>query len=102
MRRNYYGSVHIKAVGEISYWRGPSPFHFLQIEGEDAEHIKEISQTVTYGWGMVPCQVKIGATVFETALWPRQERYFLPLKSAVRQAEALEVGDTIEAHLTIG
>ncbi len=56
---------------------------------------------MTYGWGMIPVSVRIGATFWTTALWPKDGLYIVPLKLWVRKAERLELGDTVTTHLTV-
>ncbi len=81
--------------GELWHWRGPSPFHFVTVPEEAAHDIKDMSADVTYGWGMIPVMVTIGATEWQTSLWPKDDRYIVPIKKAVRVAEHLELGNTI-------
>ena len=66
-----------------------------------ASEIHDVARDVTYGWGMIPALVRIGATEWETALWPRHGRYVVPLKAWVRKAECIDTGDTVEVRLTI-
>ena len=51
--------------------------------------------------GCIPLAARIGRTDFTTALIPRGERYALPLKAAVRRAEGIGVGDTVEVALSV-
>ena len=48
-------------------------------------------------------QARIGQTRFRTSLFPRAERYLVPIKVAVRNAERLALGDhvTVQLHLDI-
>ncbi len=87
--------------GEIWYWRGPSPFHFVTVPPDHSQDIKEISTFVTYGWGMIPVRVKIGRTEWKTALWPKDGNYLLPVKDRVRLAEELELGDEVTVALEV-
>ena len=87
--------------GEIFYWRGPSPFHFVAVPSLEAEELHAISSMVTYGWGMIPVNVTIGETEFYTALFPKDGGYYVPLKAAIRKAEQLEVGDTVSLSLEV-
>jgi hypothetical protein len=56
---------------------------------------------VSYGWGMIPVQVRIGDTDWTTSLWPKDGRYIVPLKAAVRRAEKLELGATTTVRLVV-
>lgn len=87
--------------GEIFYWRGPSPYHFVAVPPEQSSHIKAISGLVTYGWGCIPAAVRIGGTEFTTSLFPRNGGYVVPIKDSVRKAEDLEQGDAVSVRLEI-
>jgi len=43
----------------------------------------------------------IGETNWATALWPKDGRYIVPVKTAVRKAEGLEIGDVVEVGLVV-
>lgn len=86
---------------EIFYWRGPAPFFFAAVPEEESSEIKEISNRVTYGWGVIPVTAKVGDTEWTTSLFPKQGLYLVPLKDKIRKAESLSEGDTIRIHLEI-
>jgi hypothetical protein len=88
--------------GPVWYWRGPAPFHFVTVPEEPSGMIAAASELVTYGWGMIPVAVTIGATDFTTSLWPKDGGYILPLKTAVRRVEGIELDDEIAVAMTIG
>ncbi len=54
--------MHIEFNGEIWFWRGPSPYHFVTVPEEQSEDLKAILKFVTYGWGMIPVIARIGKT----------------------------------------
>ena len=56
---------------------------------------------VTYGWGVIPVTVSIGATTATTSLFPKDGAYLLPIKNTVRLPEKLAVGDIVEVTLAI-
>lgn len=85
--------------GEIIHWRGPSPFYFVPVPDEESAAIEAVSPIVTYGWGVIPVEVRIGATPFRTSLFPKGDRYLVPVKVAVRRAEGLELGDSVAVQL---
>lgn len=87
--------------GKIWYWRGPAPFHFVTVPEEQSEAIKAISSLVTYGWGMIPVQVRIGQTSWKTSLWPKDGLYVVPIKDSVRRAEDLYEGDEVTIQLEV-
>ncbi len=88
--------------GEIWFWRGPSPYHFVTIPEDLGREIKAISGFVTYGWGVIPVNVQIGKTLFKTSLFPKNGSYIVPIKDKVRQAENLDIGDNVKIWLKVG
>jgi hypothetical protein len=70
----------------------------------DAEcrELNATSAEVSYGWGMIPARVRIGATEWTTSLFPKDGRYVVPVKASVRRAEQLDDGDTVSVRLTVG
>ena len=93
--------MNLTFTGPVWYWRGPSPFHFVTVPEQESEEIKAISGLVTYGWGMIPAVVTIGATEYKTSLLPKNGGYIVPLKDVVRKAKSLEVDDTVTIRLAI-
>jgi Domain of unknown function (DUF1905) len=87
--------------GEMWFWRGPSPWHFVSVPEDQCAAIEAASALVTYGWGMIPVAVRIGQAAWTTSLWPKDGRYIVPVKSWVRKAEGLEVGDIVSVRLSI-
>ncbi|HLU09220.1 MAG TPA: DUF1905 domain-containing protein [Oceanobacillus sp.] len=93
--------MYIEFDGEIIYWRGPAPWFFVTVPEEQSHDLKAISNFVTYGWGVIPVQVRIGNTEWQTSLFPKDGRYLVPIKASVRKAEKLEEGDTVTVHLEV-
>jgi hypothetical protein len=91
--------MELRFSGEIWYWRGPSPFHFVTVPEEESLDIEAVSADLTYGWGVIPVSVRIGRTEFTTSLFPKDSRYIVPIKVAVRRAERLELGDIVTIDL---
>jgi hypothetical protein len=89
----------MRISGEIVYWRGPAPYHFVMMPPREAAELREVASELTYGWGCIPARGRIGETAFTTALFPRQDSYAVPIKDAVRRAEGLELGDVIDVRL---
>lgn len=93
--------MEIEFSGRIWYWRGPSPWFFVTVPAKQSRILKDIAGFVTYGWGMIPVNVRIGETEWETALWPKDGRYIVPIKASVRKAENLEEGDKVSVRLGV-
>jgi len=94
-------TLRMEFAGELWYWRGPSPFHFIAVPDEGCVALRALAPVVSYGWGMIPVRVRIGRTRWETSLFPKDGRYVVPVKDVVRAAEGLEVGDIAALELTI-
>jgi hypothetical protein len=93
--------MNIEFNGKIWFWRGPAPFFFITVPAKFSREIKAISALVTYGWGVIPVHVRIGRTEFQTSLFPKDGRYLVPIKAAVRKAENLEEGDKVTVGLEV-
>jgi hypothetical protein len=87
--------------GPMILWRGPSPYHFIEIPDIESGEISDVASLVTYGWGVIPVRVRIGETAWTTSLFPRKGAYLVPIKDAVRKAEQLELDDVIDVELII-
>ena len=94
--------MNIKFSGKIWFWKGPAPWYFVTIPADESDAIKAISASVTYGWGVIPVIVRIGKTEWTTSLFPKNDRYLLPIKADIRKAENLNEGDEVIIHLKIG
>lgn len=97
----YPGRVMLEFSGEIWFWRGPSPFHFVTVPEDECRALEAAAAAVTYGWGMIPVAAHVGDTDWTTSLFPKDGRYIVPLKDKVRKAEGLEVGDTVTVRLSV-
>ncbi|GAA4672687.1 DUF1905 domain-containing protein [Phytohabitans rumicis] len=87
--------------GEIWYWKGPAPWHFVTVPDEQCGELAAAAALVTYGWGMVPVTAQIGDTEWTTSLFPKDGRYVVPVKARVRTSEGLEVGDVVTVRLAV-
>ncbi|NYD72151.1 DUF1905 domain-containing protein [Herbiconiux flava] len=94
--------MEVAVRGEVWWWRGPAPFHFVTVPAEASELIAELAPGVSYGWGMIPVTVSLGGTTVPTALWPKDGLYVVPLKKALRDREGVELGDVVDLTLTVG
>lgn len=94
--------MELEFNGEIWYWRGPAPFYFVTVPPEESEQLHMISRVVTYGWGMIPVNARIGKTTWTTSLFPKDGAYIVPIKAMIRKAEKLEEGDDVTIRLEVG
>lgn len=93
--------MNLEFRGNVWYWRGPSPFHFVTVPDEECALLHDIANAVTYGWGMIPVEARIGETEWTTSLFPKDGAYLVPLKEVVRRAESIEVDDEVSVHLAV-
>jgi hypothetical protein len=93
--------MELEFSGELWFWRGPSPWHFITVPDDEAGHLEATSALVTYGWGMIPVAAQIGDTGWTTSLFPKDGRYVVPVKAWVRKAEGLELGDVVTVRLAV-
>ena len=93
--------MEIEFSGELVEWRGPAPYYFVALPRDEADLVDEVRAEVVY-WGVVPVRARIGGTEFTTAMFPREETWFLPVKLAVRRAEGIELGEVVTVRLSVG
>jgi len=93
--------VDLDFAGQLVFWKGPSPWYFVPIPDRESAEIESVARYVTYGWGVIPVTARIGATEWQTSLFPREGTYYVPVKAWVRKAEALDLGDQVGVRLTV-
>ncbi|MDS0134432.1 MULTISPECIES: DUF1905 domain-containing protein [unclassified Amycolatopsis] len=87
-------------VFEAELWewdaRRTESWVFVSLPADASEDIRELAAEPRRGFGAVRVRVTIGATSWQTSIFPdsAREAYVLPVKRAVRNAEGLGVGDT--------
>lgn len=91
--------MELEFSGELWFWKGPAPWHFVTVPDEESAEIEAVSDLVSYGWGCIPVTVRIGDTEFQTSIIPKDGRYLVPVKTSVRKAEGLALGDTVDVGL---
>jgi hypothetical protein len=93
--------MNLTFSGEMWFWKGPAPWHFVTVTEAECAEIEAISAAVSYGWGMIPVAAQIGTTRWKTSLFPKDGRYVVPVKASVRKAEKLEIGDLVAVRLAV-
>jgi hypothetical protein len=89
--------------------KAPASWHFLTIEGEAAEaiHALALMRRLEFGrkrgWGSMKVSATIGATTWQTSIFPEKRGggWLLPVKVAVRKAEGLVVGDEVDVRVEL-
>lgn len=92
--------MDVEFEGPVIEWRGPAPFYFVEIPDEASEDIKCAAKGVEY-WGQVPIVARISDLDFTTALFPKEGRYLLPLKAAVRTSLGIDLHQVVVVALTV-
>ena len=92
--------MELEFSGEVWEWRGPAPYYFVTVPDDEAQALHDVAH-VSYGWGMIPVTARLGGTRWTTSLWPKGGSYVVPLKDAVRRAEDVREGDTVEVGLDV-
>ena len=87
--------------GEVYLWTGDAAWHFVRVPVEVAEEIRDSLVEPPGGFGSIRVRVRIGATTWSTSIFPDRERFALPLKKAVREAEGVLADDVVRVELTV-
>lgn len=90
--------MKVEFAAELWLWqaRRSDSWTFVSLPAEASEDIRELTGGRARGFGSVRVRVTIGGSVWTTSIFPDGARgcYVLPVKRAVRRAEALDAGDT--------
>ncbi len=93
--------MDLEFTGALWFWKGPAPWHFITVPDDECAALEAVSASVSYGWGMIPGTAQIGGTRWSTALFPKDGGYIVPVKTWVRRAEGLGLGDVVSVRLTV-
>jgi len=99
---------------EARLWRwqgetGPAAWYFLTIAGEPADEIRAAAAMGQWldngkgGFGSAKVKATIGGTSWRTSVFPQRESggWLLPVKKAVRTAEAIDAGDVVRVRIEL-
>jgi hypothetical protein len=82
---------------ELWIWdaRRADTWTFVSLPVEVSEEIRDLVGGPRRGFGSVRVRVTVGGSLWTTSIFPDSARggYVLPIKRAVRMAEALDAGD---------
>jgi hypothetical protein len=83
---------------ELWMWdaRRADRWTFVSLPDGASEEIRDLAGGSHRGFGSLRVRVTVGASTWATSIFPGSGggSYVLPIKQAVRTAEALDVGDT--------
>jgi len=94
----------ITTSGPLIRWTGEkASWYFVALTGDVVGEIHYAAMGRTRGFGSVKARVTVGGTTWDTSLFPDKANggFVLPVKAAVRKAEALAEGDTVKLTLEI-
>ena len=94
--------MELEFTGDVIEWRGPAPFYYLTVPEDESDDISAVKREFTYGWGVIPVTCRVAGTTWTTSLFPRDGRYLVPLKDAVRSAAGIEPGDRLSVRMRLG
>ncbi|WP_299091410.1 DUF1905 domain-containing protein [uncultured Microbacterium sp.] len=95
--------MHLEFVSEVFRWSARREDVYLaEVPADLSAMIQEIPRP-TRGFGSVRVAVTIGSSQWRTSLFPSAESgtYVLPIKRAVRDAEAIGDGDVIAIEIDV-
>jgi hypothetical protein len=75
---------------------------FVSVPAEQSDEIAARSDGLTGGFNSVPVEVTVGGTRWRTSIFPGGDgRYSLPIKKAVRIAEGIDRGSTVDVTIEL-
>src|SRR6185437_14812351 len=82
---------------------GPDGWHFVTLPAGISADIKGLTAGPRRGFGSVRVAVTVGATSWQTSIFPSREAgsYVLPVKRSVQVAEGIDAGDEVRAVVHI-
>lgn len=82
-------------------WPGDMGWHFITLDKALSKEIR--THAHTYGAGFVKIRATVGATVWDTALFPhtQSQAYLIAIKTAVRKKEGLFEGDRVSVSFVL-
>ena len=98
----------IEFTGKLSRWTGATGNRgcfFVIIDSAAGEALSGTAlmrrmEGVARGFGAIKVQAVIGGSQFSTSVFPQKgDGWLLPVKAAVRKAEALDEGDVVKVEL---
>ena len=86
---------------KVWIWPGIAGWHFVTLPKKLYQEIKYA--TIKPRVGFVPIEATLGATTWQTSLFPHTSEgtYLLAVKAQVRKKESVLVGDTPTIHFKI-
>ena len=67
--------MHLEFSGDVWFWRGPSPYHFVTVPDDESAEIESVAAVVSYGWGqfrIMSVEHGRGSTAIRAVWFPTQ------------------------------
>ncbi len=92
----------LRFVARLWLYDGPAAWHFVTLPAEIADEVRDLSP-MPAGFGSIRVAAAIGNSTWHTSIFPDKASgsYVLPIKKAIREAEALVVGDDVEVGIEL-
>ena len=96
--------------GPLWRWPGESgtgTWHFVTLDGAAGEALSATAlmrrlERQARGWGSLKVVATIGESRWSTSVFPSKESgWLLPVKAAVRNAEGIAAGDSVDVRLEL-
>jgi hypothetical protein len=96
----------VEFAAELWIWdaRRLDTWTFVSLPEDVSQEIRaRTDDGLRRGFGSVRVRVRVGATSWQTSIFPdkTRESYVLPIKKGVRKAQSLDPGDTVEIALEL-
>ncbi len=92
---------------DASLWlwdaRRTDSWTFLSLPEDLADEVLERGAPAKRGFGSLRVEVRLGGSTWQTSIFPDNARktYVLPVKKAIRRAEAVEAGDVVGVRIRL-
>ena len=92
-----------KTRSKVWLYDGPAAWHFITLSGKQSSEIACLAAHCRSAWGSIRVIATVGRTSWKTSIFPDKKRggYLLPLKSAVRTKEKIELGNTVAVTIEL-
>lgn len=90
-------------TADLFRWQGDGAWFFVRVPQEVSDDIRDSLTGPPGGFGSVRVEVAIGSSSWSTSVFPEKASgtYVLPVKKAVRTAEAIDDGDEVTVELAL-
>ena len=88
---------------DVWLWEAKDSWHFVTLPFDVADEVEARYDGPARGFGAVKVFAQIGDTTWKTSMFPSKESksYVMPLKKAVREAEGVVEGATVEIEIEL-